>query len=324
MLSCMKSFRIRIASALSLLLLPVAFSCAQTPAADPPPVGYTAVFPLWTGQAPGALGTADADVPKLYSYPAPGPGPHPAVVVIPGGGYVHVVMEKEGGAPARWLQAHGVSAYVLLYRVAPRYTYPVPLNDGLRALRYVRAHATEWNLQPNAIGAWGFSAGGHMTGWLSTRDSAGDAAAKDPIDRISGHPDFAVLSYGRMDLDAKIPGTFTMQALTGGMRALAGDDASQARIDSINPILHVTAATSPTFLYSTEADQTVNSQNASHYFEALHTAGVPAELHIFEQGPHGTGMGQNLKQTELAIWPTLLQHWMQQHGWMPMETSTTP
>lgn len=319
MLAGMKSLPICNFAIAVALLGSVASACAQTVAADPPPKGYTAVFRLWADKAPAALGDTDVDVPKIYSYPAAGPGPHPAVVVLPGGGYTHVVMEKEGGAPARWLQAHGVSAYVVLYRVAPRYTYPIPLNDGLRAIRYVRAHATEWGLRPDAIGAWGFSAGGHLTGWLSTRESDGDPTAKDPVERVSGHPDFAVLSYGRVDLDVKIPGTFTMQALTGGMKALAGEDASQARIDAINPILHVSKDTSPTFLYSTEGDQTVNSQNASHYFEALHTAGVPAELHIFEQGPHGTGMGQGLKQTELEIWPTLLQHWMQIHGWMPIE-----
>ncbi len=317
MLACMN--RWYIASALFVFVLPAAFgqSTPAGPKGDPPPVGYTEMMPLYPDAAPGSVGTEPMDVPKIYTYPAAGPGPHPAVVVFPGGGYVHVVTEKEGGAAARWLQAHGVSAYVVLYRVAPRYTYPVPLNDGLRAVRYVRAHAAEWNLRPDAIGAWGFSAGGHMTGWLSTRESPGDPAATDPVERVSGHPDFAVLSYGRVDLDLKIPGTFTMQALTAGMKALAGADTSQALIDAINPILHVSAASAPTFLYSTEGDQTVNSQNASHYFEALHSAGVPAELHIFEEGPHGTGMGQGLKQTELAIWPTLLQHWMQQHGWMP-------
>jgi acetyl esterase/lipase len=211
------------------------------------------------------------------------------------------------------------------------------LADGARAVRMVRAHAKDWGLRPDAIGVWGFSAGGHMAGFLSTADPhvdvrfhpergmeqnlhSNEAFVMDEVDKESSHPEFAILSYGRVDLDAKIPGTFTMQALTGGMKALAGADTSQAMIDAINPILHVTAATSPTFLYSTEGDLTVNSQNASHYFEALHAAGVPAELHIFEQGPHGTGMGQDLPgQPELAIWPTLLQHWMQIHGWMPAE-----
>jgi acetyl esterase/lipase len=318
MLSGMKSFPIRTLSALIAVLLPAAFAGAQVPAADPPPKGYTAVMPLWQSKAPGAVGDADVDVPKIYSYPAAGPGPHPAVVVLPGGGYTHVVTEKEGGAPARWLQAHGVSAYVVQYRLWPRYRYPWPLADGERAVRYVRAHAKEWGLRKDAIGVWGFSAGGHMAGFLSTVDPhdhmthPGDVTAQDDIDNESAHPDFAILSYGRVDLDPKIPGTF-------GMQTLVGPNATQAELDAVDPILHVTRETSPAIIYSTEGDEKVNSQNASHYFEALHTAGVPAELHIFEEGPHGTGMGQGLKQTELAIWPTLLEHWLQQHGWMPAE-----
>ncbi len=288
-------------------------AAAAVPAEDQAPQGYASVEPLWPAGAPGAVGTAPVDVPKIYSYPASGPGPHAAVVVIPGGGYLHVVTEKEGGVPARWLAAHGVSAYVLQYRLSPRYMYPYPLNDGLRAVRYVRAHAAEWHLRPDAIGVWGFSAGGHMAGWLSTLDAAGKTAAADPIDQMSGHPDFVVLSYGRVDLDSKIPGTF-------GMTVLTGPGAPDDVVDAIDPIKHVSGGTSPTFIYATENDEKVNSQNATHYFEALQGAGVPAELHIFQQGPHGTGMGQNLPAApELAIWPTLLQHWLQIHGWMPVE-----
>ena len=101
-----------------------------------PPGGYTSVEVLWPGGAPGALGTTYDDVPKLYCYPAAGDGPHTAVVVLPGGGYTHEVMDKEGGAEARWLSAHGVNAYVLQYRLSPRYLYPAPLADGQRAVRF--------------------------------------------------------------------------------------------------------------------------------------------------------------------------------------------
>jgi acetyl esterase/lipase len=293
--------------------LAIAQAAGVTPTEDAPPQGYASVEPLWPNGAPGAVGTAPVDIPKIYSYPASGPGPHAAVVVLPGGGYTHVVMEKEGGAPARWLNAHGVSAYVVQYRVSPRYMYPYPLNDGLRAMRYVRAHAREWQIRPDAIGVWGFSAGGHMAGWLSTLDAAGKTSAADLIDQVSGHPDFAVLSYARVDLDSKIPGTF-------GMTALTGPGASEEAVDAIDPIKHVSAATSPAFIYATEKDEKVNSLNASHYFEALQEAGVPVELHIFQLGPHGTGLAQSIPDApELAIWPTLLQHWLQLHGWMPME-----
>ena len=278
-----------------------------------PPTGYASVELLWLGGTPGALGTTFDDVPKLYCYPAAGDGPHATVVVLPGGGYTHEVMDKEGGAEARWLAAHGVSAYVLQYRLSPRYVYPSELQDGMRAMRFVRAHATEWHLRPDAIGVWGFSAGGHMAGFLITAtDSTLPPANPDATDKISAHPDFAIISYGRVDLDPAIPGTF-------GMKAITGPDAPQSLVDSIDPILHVTAQTSPTFLYSTEGDQTVNSMNATHFFDALKKAGVPAELHVFEQGPHGTHMGDDQpKFPELAITPVLIQHWLQLHGWMPI------
>ena len=288
---------------------------ADTPKPDAPPAGFTSIEPLWAaGQVPGAVGTAEVDVPKLYLYPAPGPGPHPAVVVLPGGGYTHLVMDKEGGMEARWLADHGVSAYVLQYRLWPRYKYPYPLLDGLRAVRYVRAHAKEWNLQPDAIGVWGFSAGGHMAGYLATvaADAPENASGThDAIDALSAHPDFAILSYARVDLDPAIPGTF-------GMKTLIGDTPTPEQLDAVDPIKHVTANTSPSFIYSTEHDQTVNALNASHFFSALIAVNVPAELHIFEQGVHGTHMGIDKTEfPELAVTPTLIQHWLQIHHWMP-------
>jgi acetyl esterase/lipase len=301
------------AGLLALLLPAMSFvASAQTAAAPlaPPPAGYTSIEVLWPSGAPGALGTTEEDVPKLYCYPAAGDGPHSAVVVLPGGGYKHLVMEKEGAAEARWLNAHGVSAYVLQYRLSPRYKYPSPMLDGQRAVRFVRSHATEWKLRPDAIGVWGFSAGGHLVGYLATVDDTAAPSAADPIDHVSSHPDFAISSYGRLSLDPSILGTFRMEALTG-------PDAPKDLVDTLSPVLHVTAKTSPTFLYANESDKTVSAINATLFFNALLLAGVPAELHVFERGPHGTGMGQNLPLTpELAIWPTLLQHWMQAHGWM--------
>jgi acetyl esterase/lipase len=303
-------------------------SFAQTPPAptsaapklDPPPQGYENITNLWPeGAVPGAVGTFEADAPRLYSYPAAGKGPHPAVIVLPGGGYTHLVMEGEGGQEARWLRDHGISALVLQYRLWPRYKYPYPLIDGLRAIRMVRAHAKEWNIDPKAIGIWGFSAGGHMAGYLAT--AAADApentsGSHDAIDKVSAHPDFAIISYGRVDLSPKVPGTF-------GMATLVGPDAPQAQIDAVDPILHVTKDTSPSFIYATEHDEKVDSTNATHFFEALKTANVPTELHIFELGPHGTHMGLTPdgkpmpKSPELAVYPLLLQHWLQLHGWMP-------
>jgi acetyl esterase/lipase len=289
----------------------------STPAAPPkptvPPAGSSSVIRLWSGDAPGAHGTGDADVPKLYVYPASGAGPHAAVVVLPGGGYTSLVMEKEGAVEARWLNAHGLTAVVLQYRLGPAYLFPAPMLDGARALRLVRSRATALGVDPKRVGVWGFSAGGHLAGYLATVNDAGNAGASDPIDRESDRPDFAILSYARLSMDNTIP-------RTGNMDGLLGATPTQAQIDAISPVLHVTRTTSPSFIYATTPDEKVNSLNATAFYDALQRTGVPVELHIFERGPHGTGMGQNLKDLqELSIWPTLLADWMRMHGWMASE-----
>ncbi len=123
-----------------------------------PPVGFTQSIVLWPNGPSGALGTTEGDIPKLFTYPTAGAGPHPTVIVMPGGGYTHLVMEQEGAYEARWLAAHGVAAFVLEYRLAPAYLYPTQSGDVSRAIRYVRSHASELGVKPDAIGIWGFSA----------------------------------------------------------------------------------------------------------------------------------------------------------------------
>lgn len=276
-----------------------------------PPAGFTKVIPLWPGQAPLQTGTTEADIPRLYTYPANGSGPHPAVIVMPGGGYTHLVVDKEGSAEARWLNARGVTAYVLIYRLSPAYRYPAPLLDGARAIRYVRSNAATLKIDPARIGIWGFSAGGHLAGYLSTIHDAGDPTATDPVERVSDRPDFAILSYARLSMDPAIP-------RTGNMESLLGDGPSQTQIDAIDAVKHVTADSSPAFIYSTGGDKSVDPLNATLYWTTLRKAGVPAELHVFERGPHGTGLAQNLNPDvpELHVWPQLLASWMRQNHWM--------
>jgi acetyl esterase/lipase len=238
------------------------------------------------------------------------------VIVMPGGGYTHLVMEQEGAYEARWLAAHGVAAFVLEYRLAPAYLYPSQSVDVSRAIRYVRSHAAELGVKPDAIGVWGFSAGGSLAGYVATIHNTGNPAAADPIDRVSDRPDFEIVSYGRMDM--------SVPTATGGlpMESILGRQPSQAAIDAIDPVKHVSADTSPSFLYSTTGDKTVDSRNAAKFYIALKAAGVPAELHIFELGPHGTHMGEGLAPAlkELTVAPTLIANWMQLHGWMPADS----
>jgi acetyl esterase/lipase len=312
------------------LVLPLA---AQTPGLVPatvtkPPVGFTQAIVLFPGGAPGALRTGPAategDIPKLFTYPAPGAGPHPAVIVFPGGGYTHVVVDKEGSAEAKWLNERGVSAFVLEYRLSPAYMFPAPMQDASQAIRYVRAHAAELGVDPGKLGIWGFSAGGHLAGYFATIHKPGDPNATDPLERFSNRPDFAILSYARLTLDRDVPTSLSATGM-GPMATLIGDHPAQAVVDSIDPLKHVSADTSPCFIYSTGGDKAVDPLNAAIFYEALKRAGVPVELHIFERGPHGTGIADMQAQhlapelRELSFWPTLLANWMQQNGWMPMQ-----
>ena len=288
------------------------------------PSGYSKVVVLWPGGAPGALGTKEIDVPKLYYYPVKEAGktheervdreePHggrAAVIVMPGGAYRTLVMEKEGAAEARWLNEHGVDAFVLQYRLGPKYHFPAPMLDGARAVRYVRSHAAELGVASDKVGVWGFSAGGHLAGYLASVNDGGDPKAADPEERVSDRPDFAILSYARLSMDASIPRPTNLEALIG-------EHPTQAMINEISIDRRVTRSTAPSFVFSTSEDVQVNSLNATAYYDALKRAGVPAELHIFERGAHGAGLGQGLKMVPgLSVLETLVENWMEMHGWM--------
>ena len=319
--------RLYLVAALTLLALPLAAPLTgQTPAAPAtppvatrtaPPAGFTQTIVLWPNGAPLAHGTTEGDIPKLFTYPAAGPGPHSAVIVAPGGGYTHLVMEQEGAYEARWLAAHGVTAFVLEYRLSPAYTYPAPLLDASRAIRYVRSHATELGVKPDAIGIWGFSAGGHLSGYMATIHKPGDPAAGDPIDRVPDRPDFAILSYAPLSMD------FYVRNNKAPLTTLIGEHATQAQIDAVDPLKHVSADTSPCFIYSTTGDKTVDSHNAAEFYAALRATGIPAEMHVFELGAHGTHMGENLPPAmhELTVTPILIANWMLLHGWMTPEAA---
>jgi acetyl esterase/lipase len=279
------------------------------------PSGSARMIVLWPAGAPGAVGKDSGDIPKMYEYPAVGEGVHSAVIVMPGGGYRNLMMEKEGGAEARWLSAHGVTAFVLEYRLGQRYAYPTSMMDGARAMRYVRSHADEFGVSKDKVGLWGFSAGGHLAGYLATTHNRGDPKAIDPLDRVSDRPDFVILSYGRLSMDPSIPRETNLEGLLG-------DHATAEELKAISIERLVTKDTSPSFIYSTTADQTVNSMAATAYYDAMKRMGVPVELHIFERGPHGTGLGLNLKGLpELEVYPLLVANWMQVHGWMAVSKS---
>jgi acetyl esterase/lipase len=167
-------------------------------------------------------------------------------------------------------------------------------------------------VNPSQIGVWGFSAGGHLSAYMATTHKPGDPTAADPIDRVSDRPDFAIVSYGVLALDL-----YTRSG-TVPLQTLIGPHPTQAAIDAVDPFKHVSTDTSPCLIYSTTGDRTVDPRNATEFYEALKSAGVPVELHIFELGAHGTHMGvdQPPAMRELTLFPTLLTNWLQLHGWM--------
>jgi acetyl esterase/lipase len=257
-------------------------------------------LPLWPDGAPGALGTSDIDQPTLSYYPPVNPT-GTAIVVAPGGGYSLVAMNHEGRQIANWLNAIGVTAFVLKYRIGPKYHHPIELGDAQRALRLVRARAGEFSLRADHIGVMGFSAGGHLASTAATHFDSGNSSAPDPIDRVSCRPDFAILIYPVI--------SFT-QPYThhGSVVSLLGEHPDPKLLQELSNELRVTHDSPPSFLFSTGEDTAVPPENAVAFYLALRKAGVPAEMHIFEKGPHGVGLA--LGDPSLSVWPTLLANWL--------------
>jgi acetyl esterase/lipase len=280
---------------------------AQTPPA-PPIMQEPQTILLWPGGAPGAQGTDDRDKPALTIYMPPNTtGPMTAVIIAPGGSYARLSTNLEGRAPANYLNALGIAAFVLRYRLGPQYRHPIELGDAQRAIRMVRARASEWHIAPDRIGLMGFSAGGHLASSASTHFDGGSAGASDPIDRVSSRPDFSVLGYPVISFVEP----WTHQ---GSKANLLGDRPDPALARSLSSETQVTASTPPTFIYHTNADTVVPVENAVAYFLALRKAGVPAELHVFKDGPHGTGLG--MVDPALAEWPRLLTNWLKASGYL--------
>lgn len=263
-------------------------------------------FPLWEHEVPGALGKADEDNPTLTLYPPVNPGSTgTAVIVAPGGSYSILAINHEGRQVASWLNSLGVTAFVLKYRLGPRYHHPIQLGDAQRAMRLVRSRATQLGIQPNRIGFMGFSAGGHLASTVGTHFDAGNSKSSDPVDRVSCRPDFLVLAYPVISFVAPYSHSQSQQNLLG-------PDADMKLREELSNELHVTPQTPPTFLFSTTTDKTVPPQNSVAFYLALLNAGVPAELHIFQKGPHGVGL--DLADPVLGQWPTLLANWMRARG----------
>ncbi len=264
---------------------------------------------LWPNGTPGAIGDADADKPEMTFYRGGRSGT--AVIIAPGGAYRNLSMDSEGRQEAYWFNAMGVTAFVLKYRLTP-YHHPAELNDAQRAIRIVRARAQEFGIQPDRIGMMGFSAGGHLAATAGTHFDAGKADAVDPVERVSSRPDFLILCYPVISFQSSVAGANILNAYAASGRNLLGDNPDQKTLDDLSDELQVTAQTPPAFLYHTTNDNLVAVENSVQFYLALRKAHVAAEMHLFENGPHGSGMG--MTDPSLSAWPTLLMNWMRGRG----------
>ncbi len=286
--------------------LALLFSLALLTAAQAQPTNSA---PLWPDGAPGALGRADKDIPSLTPYfPEPAKATGAAVVICPGGGYGGLA-PHEGRDYARFLNEQGIAGFVLKYRLASGgYHHPAMLQDAARAVRTVRAQAAEWKLDPKRIGIMGSSAGGHLASTLLTHFDAGQPDAPDAIERQSSRPDLGILCYPVITLS----GPF---AHVGSRNNLLGKEQSPELVRDLSSELQVTKETPPCFLWHTYEDGGVPVENSLLFAESLRKAGVPFDLHLYQKGPHGLGLGtRDWDPAKRHPWTQDLVFWLKAQG----------
>jgi acetyl esterase/lipase len=314
---------------------------AQTPAWQPS-AGHTQI-PIWPGSAPdpqpvagpeGAKTSGNDDLiagrqtvwvfnvtrPTMTVYSPTGNNTGAAVVVFPGGGYQGLAIDLEGTEACDWLVPQGITCVLVKYRVTDVGPYPksgpypespMALEDAQRTLGLVRFHAAEWHIDPHKIGVLGFSAGGHLVAAISNHYATRLYPAVDAADKESCRPDFAVAIYpGHLSLSAA-----EWDATQGTKKFEVPHPANADKDLSLNPDLHVTNQTPPTFSLQAENDHVDNVNDALSYYIALKNAGVPVEMHLYAQGNHAFG----LRRTNLPItaWPQLVETWLATIGMTP-------
>ncbi len=238
---------------------------------------------LWPNGAPGATGVSDEDKPAIIPFiPESSNRNGAAILVVPGGGFTIRAVDHEGVLVAQWLKKHGITAFLLRYRLRPIYGRNDWVRDGQRAMQYIRAHASEYGISINRVGAVGFSAGAELIPDMTLNALTGNDNATDPLDRVSSKPDFMILAYGSMRIPADV---------------------------DANAIANLP----PTFMYGTAEDIGSNAGMVEMYGRLLR-ARVPVEAHFFRNGIHGTGFA--LGDPVRGQWPNLLYNWLKEGGFL--------
>ena len=274
------------------------------------PAGALPEFPLWENGAPGALGSKPCDIPTLKPYlPDFAKATGAAIVICPGGGYGGLA-PHEGEGYALWLAENGVTAFVLTYRLGSQgYRHPVMLQDAARALRTVRENAACWKVDPQRIGIMGSSAGGHLAATLLTHFDAGQPDAQDPIERVSSRPDLGILCYPVISMGPV--------GHAGSCENLLGQNPAPELIELLSNEKQVTAQTPPCFVWHTWEDAGVPVENSLEFARALREKGVPFDLHVYQKGGHGMGLGGGGADGDVRHpWAADCLYWLKAQGFV--------
>ena len=295
-------------------------SCLLLTAFVLPLIAQNQILPLWEGDPPNYRETGEVTIwdtsdivivrmvqkPDIAIFlPSERNATGEAVVVCPGGGYSVLAYDWEGIDIARWLNSRGIAAFVLKYRLPGSKSniipHKSPLMDAQRAMRLVRHHAEEWNVDPAKIGIMGFSAGGHLASTLSTHYDLGDPSSSDPVEQVSCRPDFSVLVYPVISFNEKI-------THSGSRTNLVGADADAKLVDYYSNELQVTEDTPPAILIHSDDDTGVPVENSIEYYKALRANKINSELHIYPYGGHGYSLA--IGRGHLSTWPDRVIEWI--------------
>ena len=256
---------------------------------------------------------------RVYLPPETAARPVPAAVIFPGGSYSVLAIEKEGGDYARFLNRHGIAGIVVKYPLGSIFghyrRHPAMLDAARRAVRLVRCYAPQLGIDPHRIGVMGSSAGAHLAGLAAAGSDPGDPAAADPVERISGRPDFAVLCYPVVTMAGEA-------AHRRSREALLGDDPAPELLHELSLEERITSDSPPMFVWLTLEDRTVDPENGRLLESALARNGVPHRVIFYEHGPHGMGLlseSEAEEYPETARWPLEMLDFLREQGMLPGE-----